>query len=200
MRRPTIIILVLIAAVLIPMWVIAAQGPPSGERVELDSEKVGIKPTEEFVDTPNTLSPSQVGVIVWVALFALLGILVAVHRFMASIVRPEHADGAGPPASTDGGRPKPNTAGWLSTDDRWVVTYKPAAESLTGLVSMAVLTGFVLLFAVLFTREYVTVARTQYFGVYAAGMFFSLAGLTVAYYAWFLPHVEVAERRKHYND
>jgi hypothetical protein len=28
-------------------------------------------------------------------------------------------------------------------------------------------------------------------------MFVSLALLTVAYYAWFLPHVEVAERRGH---
>jgi hypothetical protein len=28
-------------------------------------------------------------------------------------------------------------------------------------------------------------------------MFLSLALLTVAYYAWFMPHVEVAERRDH---
>jgi hypothetical protein len=28
-------------------------------------------------------------------------------------------------------------------------------------------------------------------------MFVSLALLTVAYYAWFLPHVQVAERRDH---
>ena len=40
-------------------------------------------------------------------------------------------------------------------------------------------------------------ARTQYFGVYAAGLFLTLAALTVAYYAWFMPHVVVAEERVH---
>jgi hypothetical protein len=31
-------------------------------------------------------------------------------------------------------------------------------------------------------------------------MFLSLAMLTVAYYAWFMPHIEVAEQRGHRHD
>jgi len=62
---------------------------------------------------------------------------------------------------------------------------------------MSGLTVLSIVFAALFTGEYLTLARTQYFGLYATGMFLSLALSTVAYYAWFMPHVEVAERRGH---
>ena len=62
---------------------------------------------------------------------------------------------------------------------------------------MGALAVLAIVFAALFTGEYLTLARTQYFGIYAAGMFCSLALLTVAYYAWFVPHVEIAEHRGH---
>jgi hypothetical protein len=191
MRRATIVILLLLAAVLLPMWYIGLHGEPPAEEIEIDQSVTEMRPLAGFVDTPNKLSPSQVGVIVWVALFALVGVLTAAHRFMNSAVRPEDPSDA---VVADGGTPG---SSWLSTDDRWVVEYHPATESLEGILVMGGLTVLSIAFAALFTGEYLTLARTQYFGVYAAGMFLSLAGLTVAYYAWFMPHVEVAERRGH---
>lgn len=200
MRWPTAVILVLIALVLAPMWYVAMQGPGPAEPVELDEEVTDIRPQEEVVDTPNELSPSQVGVIVWVALFVLLGVLTAAHRFMAS--GPRSAAGVRGRPAADGGRPADgdqpvDVPDWLVADDRQVVAYRAAPESTTGLAVMAVLTALSVAFSALFTWEYLGLARTQYFGAYAAGMFFSLAGLTIGYYAWFLAHVEVAEPRGH---
>ncbi|MFW6435327.1 MAG: hypothetical protein ACOCY1_03005, partial [Halovenus sp.] len=96
--------------------------------------------------------------------------------------------------ATDGGE---ETSSWLETEDRWIVEYVPASDAIEGLLAMGALTALTIVFAGLFTGEYFTLARTQYFGIYAFGMFMSLTGLTVSYYAWFMPHVEVAERRGH---
>ncbi|ELZ32545.1 hypothetical protein C474_06987 [Halogeometricum pallidum JCM 14848] len=194
MRRETAIVVLLLVAVLLPMWFVALHGEPPSEEVEIDRSVTEMRPLQELVNTPNKLAPSQVGVIVWVALFGLLGILTAVHRFMDSAVRPDGPSDAEDTVVADGG-----TVGlpWFRTDDRWVVEYHDASDAAEGIVAMGGLTVLAIVFAALFTGEYLTLARTQYFGVYAAGMFVSLALLTVAYYAWFLPHVEVAERRDH---
>lgn len=195
MRRETIVILLVIAVVLIPMWYVGLHGESPSEEIAIDHSVSEIRPLEGFLDTPNKLSPSQVGVIVWMALFVMLGVLVAAHRFMNRVVRPSGGTAAAEPAvAEDGGQ---QTAPWLETADRWVVEYSPASEDLEGIVVMGGLTVLTIAFAALFTGEYLTLARTQYFGVYAAGMFLSLAMLTVAYYAWFMPHVKVAEKRGH---
>lgn len=190
MNGKTLVVLAVVAAVLLPTWFVALQGEPPSEEIAIDRSVSEIHPLEGPLDTPNKLLPSQVGVIVWVALFALLGALAAVHRFMNRAVRPP--DAAEP--TPDGGRVGWS---WIGTEDRWVVDYRPATERIEGLVAMGGLTVVAIAFAALFTGEYLTLARTQYFGLYAAGMFVSLALSTVAYYAWFLPHVEVAERRGH---
>ena len=131
------------------------------------------------------------GVIVWVALFALVGVLAAVHRFMNRAVRP-------PDDATAAADPEAKIhLPWLTSDERWVVEYHDASDALEGLAAMGGLTVLAIVFAALFTGEYLTLARTQYFGLYATGMFLSLALLTVAYYAWFLPHLKVAEQRGH---
>lgn len=189
MNTKTIIILAVVIAVLLPMWFVALQGEPPSEEIAIDQSVSEMQPLEGFLDTPNKLSPSQVGVIVWVALLALFGVLVAAHRFMNRTVRPPDTEPA-----TDGGQ---TGWSWIDTDHRWVVAYHDATESIEGLAAMGGLTVLAIVFAALFTGEYFTLARTQYFGVYAAGMFLSLALLTVAYYAWFLPHVEIAEHRGH---
>jgi hypothetical protein len=204
MRRETLVILLVVALVLLPMWYVGLQGEPASEEVQIDQSVSEIRPLDGFVDTPNKLSPSQVGVVVWWALLVLLGVLTAAHRFMNEAVRPEDpgassvptADG-GEPVAEDGGQP---TLPWIETDDRWVVEHAPAADDLEGIVAIGGLTALSIVFAALFTGEYLTLARTQYFGVYAAGMFLSLAMLTVAYYAWFMPHIEVAEQRGHRHD
>ncbi|MDS0261234.1 hypothetical protein NDI56_17680 [Haloarcula sp. S1CR25-12] len=192
MERNTLVIGLLLAAVLVPMWYVAAHGEPPAEEIAIDESVTEHRPLEGVVDTPNKLSPSQVGVIVWVALFGLLALLAAVHQFMNRAVRPPEG------AVTDGGTNRESgSLPWLSTDQRWVVEYHDASEAIEGLVAMGGLTVLSIVFAALLTGEYLTLARTQYFGLYAAGMFLSLALSTVAYYAWFMPHVEVAEIRGH---
>ncbi|SDN10273.1 hypothetical protein SAMN04487949_3375 [Halogranum gelatinilyticum] len=194
MKRETAVILLLLVAVLLPMWFVALHGEPPSEEIEIDQSVTEMRPLQEIVDTPEKLAPSQVGVIVWVALFGLVAVLTAVHRFMDSAVRPDDPSEARETAVADGGRVG---LPWFRTDDRWVVEYHDASDAMEGILAMGGLTVLAIVFAALFTGEYLTLARTQYFGVYATGMFVSLALLTVAYYAWFLPHVEVAERRGH---
>jgi hypothetical protein len=194
MERNTILIGLLITAVLLPMWYVALHGEPPSEEIAIDESVTELRPLAGPLDTPNKLSPSQVGVIVWVALFALLAVLAAVHQFMNRAVRPpDDAVADGGVAADSGGVSLP----WLSTDARWVVEYHDASDAIEGLVAMAGLTVLAIIFAALFTGEYLTLARTQYFGLYATGMFLSLALSTVAYYAWFMPHIEVAELRGH---
>ncbi|MFB6151626.1 MAG: hypothetical protein ABEJ40_07460 [Haloarculaceae archaeon] len=217
MQREWLVIVALVAAALVPMWFVAAHGESPTQEVGIDQSVTEMQPLEGFLDTPNKLSPSQVGVIVWVALLALMGVLSAVHRFMNEAVRPDEGavstDGGTTSGSTaDGGKNGGGTvdgatdrgtsgaagttgAPWFTTAKRSVVEYHGASEELRGIVAMGGLTIVAIVFAALFTGEYLTLARTQYFGVYAAGMFLSLALLTVAYYAWFLPHVAVAEER-----
>ncbi|NHN49179.1 hypothetical protein G9464_16490 [Halostella sp. JP-L12] len=191
MKRGAVVVVLLVVAVLLPMWWVALHGEPPSEEIEIDKSVSEMRPLQDIVDTPEKLAPSQVGVIVWVALFGLVAALTAVHRFMDSAVRPDDADDA---AVADGGQVG---LPWFRTDERWVVEYHDASDAMEGVLAMGGLTIVAIVFAALFTGEYLTLARTQYFGVYAAGMFVSLALLTVAYYAWFLPHVEVAERRGH---
>ncbi|WP_181686996.1 hypothetical protein [Halorhabdus salina] len=189
MRRSTLVIAVVVLAVLLPMWFVAAHGEPPSEEIAIDQSVSEIQPLESLVDTPNKLSPSQVGVIIWVVLFALVGVLAAAHRFMNRAVRrSDPGDSPSLPA---------RVLPWLETENRWLVAYEDAPDSIEGLVAMAGLTVLSIVFAALFTGEYLTLARTQYFGLYATGLFLSLAMLTVAYYAWFMPHVAVAERRGH---
>ncbi|SEP05382.1 hypothetical protein SAMN04487948_11231 [Halogranum amylolyticum] len=191
MRKETVTIGVVLLAVLLPMWYIGLQGEPPAEEIEIDQSVTEMQPLAGFVDTPNKLSPSQVGVIVWVALFGLVGVLSGAHRFMNEAVRPDDDADA---AVADGGRVG---LPWFQTESRWVVEYHDSSDAIEGIVVMGGLTILAIVFAALFTGEYLTLARTQYFGIYAAGMFLSLAASTIAYYAWFMPHVEVAEQRGH---
>ncbi|MFC7045737.1 hypothetical protein ACFQH6_10265 [Halobacteriaceae archaeon GCM10025711] len=194
MRNRTVVIVLLLLLVLLPMWYVALHGEPPSEEVEIDQSVSAMHPLEGFVDTPNKLSPSQVGVIVWVGLLGLVGVLTAAHRFMNDAVRPEDIADA---RVTDGGTFSVPSSPWLTAGGRKIVEYHDASDATEGIVVMGALTMLSVVFAALFTGEYLTLARTQYFGVYAAGMFLSLAALTVAYYAWFMPHVKVAERRGH---
>lgn len=201
MRRGTVLVIVVIAAVLLPTWFVASQGEPPSEEIAIDQSVNEIRPLDGFVDTPNKLSPSQVGVIVWVALLVLLGVLAFFHRFMNRAARPQagnrgvssHSESETGTA-TDGGTV---SLPWLVTENRWIVEYAPSSDAVEGLLAMGLLSVLTIVFAALFTGEYFTLARTQYFGIYAFGMFMSLTGLTVSYYAWFMPHIEVAERRGH---
>jgi hypothetical protein len=203
MDRRAIVIVLVVLAVLIPTWFVAMHGEPPSEEIRIDQSVSEIQPLDGVVDTPNKLSPSQVGVIVWVALFGLLGVVSFFHQFMNEAARPtEGSGGSADAAATDSGAKgraphARTTLPWLETEHRWIVDYKDASDAMPGLIAMGGLTVLAITFAALFTVEYLTLARTQYFGFYTFGMFMSLTGSTVSYYAWFMPHVEVAERRDH---
>ncbi|QLC35308.1 hypothetical protein EFA46_013665 (plasmid) [Halarchaeum sp. CBA1220] len=192
MRRKTRLGIVsgFVASVLVPMWVVALNDYGHVEEIAIDQSVSRIRPLSGFVATPNELMPSEVGVVVWLALFGLVAALVATHRFMDRLVRPADGEASTPP---DEGTTFP----WIETENRWIAAYHAPSEDVTGLVAMGGLTVLAIVFAALFTSEYLTLARTQFFGVYLAGLFLSLAGSTIAYYAWFMPHVEVAEERSH---
>lgn len=199
MRREWLVIWGVIAAALVPMWAVGAYGETAAGEMALDYTVSEIYPLDGFLDAPEKLSPSQVGVIVWIALLGTFGAIAGVHRFMQELVRPEEGTEPTPEAAADGGsRPTAERTAefsWLTAENRRIVAYEEPSDGVEGLVAMGGLTVLAIVFATLFTGEYLTLARTQYFGLYAAGMFLALALSTVAYYAWFMPHVEVAERR-----
>ncbi|MFB6071066.1 MAG: hypothetical protein ABEJ76_08580 [Halanaeroarchaeum sp.] len=188
MRTRTVAILLIVAAALLPTWFAAMQGGEHAAAVGIDTSKTDIRPLQAPIDTPNAFTPAQVGVIIWIALGTLVGILIAVHRFMDHLVRPN----ADPERVPDGGSPS-----WFRTEDRWIAEYLGAAETDEGLYVILALTVATVVLSALVVVEFLTLARTQYFGFYVGGIFFSLAGMAAAYYAWFLPHVTVAEERYH---
>jgi hypothetical protein len=198
----TLGIVLIVLAFLCPLWAVAMQGDSRHEAVALDQQSE-IRPLDSSIDSPTTLSPSQVGVVVWVALLVLVGTVSAVHRAMHRLGVPNRDEAA---IWSDGGRV--DTAGtadtvlyervrWLETSDRWIVSLDPPSETSAGTIAVLACAMASVAFGTLFTIEYVGAARTQYFGGYACGLFLSLAALTAAYYVWFVPSIEVAERRAH---
>ncbi|MEF8781065.1 MAG: hypothetical protein V5A46_10340 [Haloferacaceae archaeon] len=188
MRRESAVVLLLIVVAIVPMWLVALySGEPAGA-LEINYELVEIRPLEGFVDVPSALTPSQIGVVTWMSLLVLMGLLAGLHRFMEGAVRPTEA-------SSDGGRVA--VPDWFVTETRWIVEYEPGTESTEGLVVVGALSILAITCATLFAAEFAMLVRTQYIGLYATGMFVSLAAMTAAYYAWFMPHVEVAEHRGH---
>ena len=170
------------------MWITALySGLPTGV-LEINYALTDIRPLDGFIAVPGKLTPSQVGVITWIALLGLLGVLAGLHRFMESATRPAFPE-------ADGGQFV--VPDWFVTEKRWVVEYHPGGESSEGLVVVAALSVLAIACAMLFAAEFATLVRTQYIGLYATGMFVSLAAMTAAFYAWFMPHVEVAEHRGH---
>ena len=120
MRKRTIGILLIVLVALLPTWYAAAQPVEHAEEVGIDTEETDMRPLQSIVDTPEAFTPAQVGVVIWLALGVLIGVLVAFHRFMDHMVRPS----GGPDTMTDGG-----AHGWFQTDHRWIAEYIGPAES-----------------------------------------------------------------------
>jgi len=194
MRTRTVGILLVVLVVLVPTWFAAVQGAEHAEEVGIDTETTDIRPLQSIVDTPEAFTPAQVGVVIWLALGVLVAVLMGVHRFMDHLVRP-----SGNPRTTDEGHPVADggALSWFETENRWIAEYVGATESQQGLIVILALAALAVLLALLVVTEFFTLARTQYAGLYVGGLFLSLAGLTAAYYAWFMPHVHVAEERYH---
>lgn len=196
MRRETVLIVLLIAVVLVPMWYVALTSGTDGSGVSLGkgedpvpvNASASIAPTAGFVDAPVEVGVNQSGVIVWWALFGLVGALVFAKRFVERVGRSR-------PAIAPGGERDFTVPAFLPTENRWVLEYWPALNSRAGLVVIAALSWSTVVFSGLLVLEGVAYARTQFIGVYAGMAFLSLALTVTAYAAYFLPDITVAEHR-----
>ena len=187
MRAETALIVVLLGLVLAPTWFAAAQ--PTGSHVgeaEIDTGTTDLRPLQSIVDTPQEFTPAQVGIVIWVVLGLLTAVLAVFHRAMHG--SKEESTGENAPASS---------MPWLNTESRWVTFFQAPSEGADGLYVILGLIAATVAFSLLAVTEFLTLARTQYVGLYVGGIFFTLAGATAAYAAWFLPDVTVAEERYH---
>ena len=187
MRTETALIVVLLGLVLAPTWFAAAQ--PTGAHVgeaEIDASMTDMRPLQSLVDTPQEFTPAQVGIIIWVVLGLLTLVLAVFHRAM-------HGSGSNRSDGETAGASMP----WLQTDGRWIARFEAPSERSDGLYVIVGLVAATVAFSLLAVMEFWTLARTQYVGLYVAGIFFTMAGATAAYSSWFLPDITVAEDRYH---
>jgi hypothetical protein len=187
MRTETALIVVLLAVVLAPTWFAAAQ--PSGSHpgeAEIDTEMTDMRPLQSLIETPQEFTPAQVGIVIWVVLGLLTAVLAVFHRAMHGS---EQKGAAG--EATSASMP------WLDTDSRRIAFFEAPSKRVDGLYVILGLIAATVAFSLLAVMEFATLARTQFVGLYVAGIFFTMAGATAAYSAWFLPDITVAEERYH---
>lgn len=187
-ERETILIVVLIGLVLAPMWYFALASGEMTAGVQLQSDDDdAIAPTETFLPTPTEVNTNVSGVVTWLALFALVGMIVYTRRFT------ERVGHAPDPVRPDFG----TLPSWLTTDDRQVLSYWPAKMPSVGLLTLGLLTWSTVVFAALLAWEGLHFARTQFLGVYMGMMFLSMGIWIAVYITWFIPSITVAEQREH---
>lgn len=193
MRRETAIVLVLIGIVLLPMWGIGiASGGNSFEQIALQTgENVSISPTGTFMTTPTEISVYTAGIVSWIALFGLVGLLLVQVRYAHNVGR--RTD----PIVPEDGESLPYVPDFLETTHRHVAAYYPADAGLRGVWLMGLFTFLSVVFAVLFGGEALGLARNQFLGFYGALLAFSLSEMILVYYTHFMPTIEVAEDRDH---
>ncbi|AQL42833.1 hypothetical protein BV210_08960 [Halorientalis sp. IM1011] len=220
MRRETVLIVVLIASVLLPMWYVALTSGTEGGGIGLGkgeepvpvNQSADIDPTGKFLPTPVEVGPNQSGVVTWVALLVTVAGMAGAARFVDRLGHTRESV-ATSDAETDGGlasgaseatdrgseaeRPVVKVPPYLQTDTRWIVDYWPAPANRTGLVALAGLSWSTIVFAALLGLEGLGQARNQFIGVYAGMLFLSLAATVLVYMVFFTPSITVAERRDH---
>jgi hypothetical protein len=226
MRRETVIIVLLIASVLLPMWYVALTSGTEGGGIGLGTgaeevavnQSAPIEPTGKFLPTPVEVGPNQSGVITWVALLCTVFVMVWAARFIDRLGhKPQSVatDGSGATAdanaATDGqsangqspgghapdGKPVVTVPPYLQTAERWIVDYWPAPANRTGLLALAGLAWATVIFAVLLGLEGLGPARNQFIGIYTGMLMLSLAGTVLVYTVYFVPSITVAESRDH---
>ncbi|WP_423745770.1 hypothetical protein V5735_07400 (plasmid) [Haladaptatus sp. SPP-AMP-3] len=191
-ERETVVILFLIAIVLFPMWFFALSSGGAKAAVVLSNDKGVIAPNETFLPTPVEVNEFIAGVITWVALFVLVGMIFYTHQFVRTIGRSSES------AIADGGVAN-RLPSYLTTENRWVADYWPAQYSNPGMVGLALMAWSVVVFALLFGTEALGYARTQFLGIYGGMLFLSLGVLVAIYATWFMPNVLVVEERGHHG-
>jgi len=190
MKRETAIIILLIGVVLLPMWYVAYQSGNGHEHVKLNQKVSNISATGAFINMPSEVKPNTAGIVSWIAVFGLVGILMS---YMKVIERIQTSTGS----IVSGGRVGVPVPSFFNTEHRWLVDYRPAIDNNRGLILMTLFTITTIIFAALIVQEGLGLARTQFIGIYAMMLFLSLAEVVMVYYAYFIPHTQVAEEREH---
>ncbi|MFB6166256.1 MAG: hypothetical protein ABEJ31_13940 [Haloarculaceae archaeon] len=198
MRRETVVIVLLIAAVLGPMWYVALTSGTEGGGIGLGTgaepvavnQSAAINPTGKFMPAPTEVGPNQAGVISWVALLVTVAVMVGATRFL-------HRLGHGTESVVADGGGTIRVPPYLQTPERWIVDYWPAPANRTGLIAVAALSWTTVIFAALVAAEGLGAARNQFIGVYAGMAFLSMAATLLVYAVFFVPSINVAERRDH---
>ncbi|WP_435100796.1 hypothetical protein [Halarchaeum sp. P4] len=193
MRRETAIVLSLIGAVLLPMWGVAiASGGNSFHKIPLQTgENVSIAPTGQFITMPTEISVYAAGIVSWLALFGLVGVLFLQLRYAHNVGRRTE------PIVPEEGESLPYVPSFLETAHRRVVAYYPADAGLRGVWLVGIFTFLSVVFAALFAGEVLGLARNQFLGFYGGLLAFSLSEAILMYYTHFMPTIEVAEERDH---
>lgn len=201
-EKETLVILLLIGIVLGPMWFFALVSATSESAVVLSQQQGAIAPTGKFLPTPVEVNELIAGVISWVALFALVGMIYYTHQFIRIVgqagepVATTDESGAAEAVAADGGV-REALPSYLQSDKRRLANYWPATYATPGMIGVAIMSWSSVAFALLFVLEALTWARTQFLGVYGGMMFLSLGVLVAVYTTWFIPSMHVVESRGH---
>lgn len=188
------------------MWWFAFVSTTTETPVTLSQEKGKIAPAEQVFPAPVEVNEFIAGVITWVAVFAVVGMIFYTHQFVRSVGQSgDPVDSTeqltGPVAADGSGGRSVNVSemlpSYLLTDDRWLADYWPARFSTPGMIGIAAMSWSAVVFAVLFVMEALSWARTQLLGIYGGMMFLSLGVLAAVYTIWFLPSMHIVEDRDH---
>lgn len=191
MRRETAIILLLIAAVLLPMWGVAiATGGNSFEQIAVQPGNSTVVPTGSFITTPTEVSVYTAGILSWLGIFAILGFVGWQAKFINRMGR------TGEPLSGEASN-LPDVPSFIESEYREIVAYWPARADLKGVWLVGLFAFLSVVFAALLGAEAFSQSRLQFLGLYTALLCFSLAELVTCYSTYFIPSIEVAEERDH---
>jgi len=198
-RRATAIIVVLLAVGLVPLWYVAlVAGSASGSvslgtgaaPVAVNASAHSFAPTSGFVGGLVEVGTTQAGVVTWIALLVLVGGLVAAFRFI------DHLGGRGDVDRRRSSAPI-TVPSFFVRENRRVLEYVRPPSTRVGLLAIGGLAWAAFTLTSLLVYEGVTLARTQFLGLYLGGLFVVLALLVMTYAAYFVPHVTVVETREH---
>lgn len=191
MRRETAVVLILLAAVLIPLWglSIAAGNITSSIAVKPPSNST-LTPTAGFINTPTEFSVYWAGILSFLGVFAIVGVVGWQTKMIDRLGR------EGKPLSSENA-PLPDVPEFIESEYRRVVAYWPMQADLKGVWLVGLFAFLAVVFAALFTSEAWNHSRLEFLGLYGALMFFSLAELVTMYATYFMPSIEVAENRDH---
>ena len=201
MRRETALIVVLLAIGLLPLWYVALVAGTSTQTVSLGTGAAPVAvntsahaftPTARFLtNAPTEVGTTQAGVVTWVGLLVLVAGLILSFRFI------DHLGGRREVSDSPSHSSPVRVPSFLLKEDRSILEYVPSPSTRPGLLAVGALTWVAFVLTGLFIFEGVTLARTQFLGLYLGSLLLTLALLVVVYAAYFVPHITVVETREH---